>query len=92
MKALQALFLFAETIGFSIRLWWWQKFGKTESVKKLQKNTLFYVNGKPTRYMHTIIFQKPDYVHRRIVDDAWHYYRQFKDNHWVTIKSQTKLS
>lgn len=92
MKLLDSLFLFAETIAFSIRLWLWKKFGKAESVKRIQKNTLFYHGGKPTRYLHTIIFSKPDYVHRRIVDDAWHYYRQFKNGHWVTIKSQNKLN
>jgi len=92
MKILQSLFLFAETIGFSIRLWWWQKFGKNGQIKKVQHTKIFDCKGRPTRYLHTIIFKKPDYVHRRITDDAWHYYRQLRNSRWVTIKSQTKLS
>jgi hypothetical protein len=91
MKYIQHLLLLAETLGFSLRLWWWQKFGKAEEVKKLQRNELFYIAGKPTRYMHTIIFTKPDYVNRKMTEDAWHYYRQFKNGHWVTIRSQNKL-
>ena len=92
MKIINTLLLFAETIAFSIRLWMWKKFGNSEYVRKTQNNKLFYHNGRPTRYLHTIIFRKPDYVNRRMDDTAWHYYRQFKDQHWVTIKSQNKLN
>lgn len=91
MKALQALFLFAETIAFTLRLWWWKRFEQHGIVRKKQKDTLFYHKGRPTRYLHTIVFKKPDYVTRKMIADTWHYYRQFK-GHWVTIKSQHKLN
>ncbi len=92
MKYIQHLLLLAETLGFSLRLWLWQKFGNPEQVKRLQNTKIFYHNGKPTRYLHTIIFKKPDYVNRKMIEDSWHYYRQFKQGHWVTIRSQTKLN
>jgi len=92
MKYIQHLLLLAETLGFSVRLWWWKKFGNQTTVKKVQNKEIFSHNGKPTRYLHTIIFTKPDYVNRKMTEDAWHYYRQLKNNHWVTIKSQNKLN